>query len=597
LDLVPPLVTGGGYPVGTVTSTEFVVLEFSEPVSVEDCVGNFTIVSSSNQRYALLCSDGIPYDQKVRFFAPDLPDGTYTVDVDFDAVSDLSGNSIGRQVSAAGFYFTVSSSATESVDLVYTVPRQKQAVLRADLLAVELGFSIAVGAPSKAVKLYACGSYCTGSSPVVLHIEPSDISVDGSVVTISLPVPGGLTDGWYRLEIQEGSFATISGEGNERANLEFEVDDGFELDATLPCDPVASDSSALVFPVVLDAEPGFYSLCYCDAQADALLESFDDGAITYAYAEGLRAPALDIRSLRTSGDFLGFPSVAAHACVAKCATGCIGPACFCDGYTGLRPGSEVLCLPAEECRAACSLVSDCASANVHVLLPRCTLSAAAAVPSPDLAYTMFTKQAGTACTHASDFAEVGRVSITRVDTSSVYVVEPLTQNASFELIADGGLTVTKAGPGGLSNSRIMVIDGEGLCGFSAAATSVLLPDGTDWNTLKPLSIFADSPVSSSVPSNAAQQPFPHSLASSDTLLRFSPVNFTAGGKFQLCFCDAELLQGSDFDEGKQCTDPADFTVRAATIHASGLKCLISETELQRVSCTEQLLGGLKCASS
>ena len=112
-------------------------------------------------------------------------------------------------------------------------------------------------------------------------------------MTISLPVPGGLTDGWYRLEIQEGSFATISGEGNERANLEFEVDDGFELDATLPCDPVASDSSALVFPVVLDAEPGFYSLCYCDAQADALLESFDDGAITYAYAEGLRAPALD----------------------------------------------------------------------------------------------------------------------------------------------------------------------------------------------------------------------------------------------------------------------------------------------------------------
>jgi hypothetical protein len=176
-----------------------------------------------------------------------------------------------------------------------------------------------------------------------------------------------------------------------------------------------------------------------------------------------------------------------------------------------------------------------------------------------------------------------------VETEAVYVVSPLAE-ASFELLARaGGLTVLKAGPGGLSNSRVMVIDGEGSCGFSAPAKSVLLPDGADWSTFAPLSSFADSP--------SVHQPVPQLAASSDTLLRFSPVNFTAGGKFQLCFCDAELLQGSDFDEGKQCTDAADFTVRAATIHASGLTCLISETELQRVTCAEQVLGGLKCASS
>jgi hypothetical protein len=138
----------------------------------------------------------------------------------------------------------------------------------------------------------------------------------------------------------------------------------------------------------------------------------------------------------------------------------------------------------------------------------------------------------------------------------------------------------------------MVIDGEGMCGFSAAATSVLLPASEAWGTFKPLSGFEDSP--SEVEQDSADS---LTFSSSDTKLRFSPVNFTAAGKFQLCFCDAELLQGSDFDRGKQCTDPADFTVRAATIHASGLKCLISETELQRVTCTEQALGGLKCASS
>jgi hypothetical protein len=204
---------------------------------------------------------------------------------------------------------------------------------------------------------------------------------------------------------------------------------------------------------------------------------------------------------------------------------------------------------------------------------------------------MFTRRPGTACTHAGDFEkEVARVSITRVDTSAVYVMEPLVET-SFELFApEGGLTVTKAGPGGLSNSRVMVIDGDGVCGFSAAAASVLLPEGADWSTFEPLSNFADSPSDPDDGRRATD-------VSSDTLLKFAPVTFTAGGKFQLCFCDAELLQGSDFDTGKQCEDPADFSVKMATIHASHMACLISETELQRVSCAEQALGGLKCLSS
>jgi hypothetical protein len=581
-------VLGGAYPVGTVSGTAFVVLELSEPVSVLDCVGNITLVSSANARYSYDCSTAIPYDQKVRF-AVSLPDDTYTLDVDFAALSDLAGNSIGRLVSAAGFSFTVDSSAAESVDLVYTVPRHGAAVLNTESLSVELGFSIVVGVPTKVLKLYACGALCTATSPVVLLIGPSDTAFDGSVVTVSLPVPGGLEDGWYRLEVQAGTFETAAGTGNARAAVDFEVDDGFVLAATLPCDPEASDASALVFPAEFQVEPGYYSLCYCDAQADAMLEDLGDGAVTYAFAENVRAPALPAKRLQSSGAFLGFPSIAAHACVVKCSKGCIGPACFCDGYPGLRPESEVLCLPAEECRAACSLLDDCASVSVHAQLPRCTLSeVTAAVPSEDHSYNVFTKQVGTPCTHAADYSEVARVSMSRVDTSAVYVVNPMTES-SFELVANAGLTVMKAGPGGLSNSRVMVIDGDARCGYSAPAKSVVLPDGATWSTFKPLSSFADSP--------SVYQPSAQPLASSDTLLRFSPVNFTAGGKFQLCFCDAELLQGPDFDEGKQCTDPADFTVRAATIHASGLTCLISETELQRVTCAEQALGGLKCASS
>merc|ERR1719326_2456266 len=73
----------------------------------------------------------------------------------------------------------------------------------------------------------------------------------------------------------------------------------------------------------------------------------------------------------------------------------------------------------------------------------------------------------------------------------------------------------------------------------------------------------------------------------DRLLRFGNITFKSGGTYKLCFCDASLVGG-------KCESEADYSVEVGTIHASGVSCLIQRPELQRVSCTEQYYGGLRC---
>ena len=78
----------------------------------------------------------------------------------------------------------------------------------------------------------------------------------------------------------------------------------------------------------------------------------------------------------------------------------------------------------------------------------------------------------------------------------------------------------------------------------------------------------------------------------DKILRFRDVEFTSGGKFKLCFCDSSLLPGV----GRVCATERDYTIEVGMIHSSGVSCLISNPQLQRVSCTPQMHGGLRCYS-
>jgi hypothetical protein len=78
----------------------------------------------------------------------------------------------------------------------------------------------------------------------------------------------------------------------------------------------------------------------------------------------------------------------------------------------------------------------------------------------------------------------------------------------------------------------------------------------------------------------------------ESMLRFKDIQFKSGGTFKLCFCDSSLLSGV----GAACASERDYTVEVGMIHASGVSCLISNPQLQRVSCTEMMHGGLRCYS-
>jgi hypothetical protein len=78
----------------------------------------------------------------------------------------------------------------------------------------------------------------------------------------------------------------------------------------------------------------------------------------------------------------------------------------------------------------------------------------------------------------------------------------------------------------------------------------------------------------------------------EEMLRFKDIQFKSGGTFKLCFCDSSILPGV----GRACASERDYTVEVGMIHASGVSCLISNPQLQRVSCTPQKHGGLRCYS-
>jgi hypothetical protein len=79
----------------------------------------------------------------------------------------------------------------------------------------------------------------------------------------------------------------------------------------------------------------------------------------------------------------------------------------------------------------------------------------------------------------------------------------------------------------------------------------------------------------------------------EDMLRFKDVQFKSGGTFKLCFCDSSILPGG---KGMACATERDYTIEVGMIHASGVSCLISNPMLQRVSCTPQMHGGLRCYS-
>merc|ERR1719313_409739 len=215
-----------------------------------------------------------------------------------------------------------------------------------------------------------------------------------------------------------------------------------------------STEDSLVFGMALRGDmegASQFTLCYCNDQNDKTLADLGDGETTYTLTEDRRC---DDALAGDGAELLKDRAIAEHACEQKCATGCTGPFCYCDGY---QPGvaSTTLCLPPALCRDACDAMDDCGGISVHDTLPQCTLipssssclvagnsTASASTAAQDEESLLFTKRAGTACTDLADFGErAGSLFVTsRVEVAVDYVLHP-GQDGSVELTSPERLVV------------------------------------------------------------------------------------------------------------------------------------------------------------
>jgi len=88
---------------------------------------------------------------------------------------------------------------------------------------------------------------------------------------------------------------------------------------------------------------------------------------------------------------------------------------------------------------------------------------------------------------------------------------------------------------------------------------------------------------------AAQDP-KISWGGTNGILRYKGMQFSSGGEFKLCFCDSDLLTGTN----EICDGPEDYTIEVGSVHATGLQCLLSNPKMTRGTCEKQEYGGLRC---
>merc|ERR1712118_580424 len=73
------------------------------------------------------------------------------------------------------------------------------------------------------------------------------------------------------------------------------------------------------------------------------------------------------------------------------------------------------------------------------------------------------------------------------------------------------------------------------------------------------------------------------------LLRFLPIQFSAGGRFRLCFCDHTLTT-----EG-ECMNAEDYDLDLGYVMASGVTCFFDQSRYKRdMYCISMYHGGQRC---
>jgi hypothetical protein len=517
-DVTPPAVIwsstvpANAEVVSALTTLKVVFNErLSEP---ENCLGGYTLkqvtggpsymVVHSAPSYFIACDSEnktiIDNFILLQFEAP--VDGKYALFFDSYTIADLDGNSmfltgsLDETTGSAMWVFEIGTDATVPV-LLTSTPKYG---LLTGTGEISLTFSEPVVASTAGyADLIDCGAdfVCDPAvDPMIAKYDFSDPLVEMSnetsaVFTIDLTSIVDVYDyKRYRLTFAAGSFRdepteNLAGE----TVLEFLKDPSGMFSMANVLAPSSSTVGELTYDMEIATAPGTYSLCYCDAQLDSTLYDAGDGKTTMKPSFGEKAAAST-----TFTDFtVGSRLLSEHICSTKCAAGCVGDDCFCSGYDMVGDMSEVYCLSPSLCRSVCDdLGTACAGFGTKGT-DSCVLYASGFSLSAAGAWTSYTKEMGTACTDPNEFSTLaGKATVTaRADVYVEYVVEP---NVVTSLEIAGTDLVPMKGGLTLSKDRIMVVDCDGMCGYSAASTSVTL-EGPEksWNDLAPYQWVTDNP--------------------------------------------------------------------------------------------------------
>jgi len=115
----------------------------------------------------------------------------------------------------------------------------------------------------------------------------------------------------------------------------------------------SSSATGTIFEVALpadvtEANGHRFTVCYCDPQRD---HSLADTRSTFTYRLTDFTRSADTSDHIPDAEFGLLPEWSRHNCKRKCAPGCSGPDCFCEGWEEAE--DTWLCLPPGLCRDAC----------------------------------------------------------------------------------------------------------------------------------------------------------------------------------------------------------------------------------------------------
>jgi hypothetical protein len=513
-DSIPPSIVPSksipapGDTIGDTYNTSF-LFAFDEPVLAG--AGAFRFFNSGNMLIdeVSAANAALVSGNTVIVKPTSLSPGNYYIEVETGAVTDLAGNDIPLQVLDADYTFTVAGGALHGAPVVLGSDPANSA--SADTNKVSLYFSDAIALNTSSTDLVTVKLGDT----VIQSFKADTLTVKdgGSILEITLNPLVAVDHKTYTINIPAYTVQNIPPSGPA---LAMAADFVFVLDKTSsgfsPMDHVAfvdstSTADGLSFSLQLSADtvPGIYSICYCSGQTDTTLAKLGDGDTTYALDDDVMCsdPVVTVDS---ANELMGY-TLEEHFCVDKCAAGCLGAHCYCDGYHEIASVSaeaessvkDALCLPKNLCADACDMETGCYGIGVHDTLPICFLFTACDSPSTAEDMQFFKKHEGTACTHFADFTEkAGVLSVTnRVEVGVDYVATPK-QLASIEVTGAnaGGSTLMNAAEGLLSSDRIMIIDCGGTCGISGPSESLDMPrnskDVETWNLFWPKTYFNEN---------------------------------------------------------------------------------------------------------